>query len=53
MILEENIDITFSSDAHSPEQVGFMLKETVEEIKKLGFSKAVYFEKRKKIKVKI
>jgi histidinol-phosphatase (PHP family) len=53
MVLEENIDITFSSDAHSPEQVGFMLKETVEEIKKLGFSKAVYFEKRKKINIKI
>ena len=53
MILEENIDITFSSDAHSPDQVGFMLKETVEEIKKLGFSEAVYFEKRKKHKVKI
>jgi histidinol-phosphatase (PHP family) len=53
MILEENIDITFSSDAHSPEQVGFMLKETIEEIKKFGFSEAVYFEKRKKHKVKI
>ena len=53
MVLEENIDITFSSDAHSPEQVGFMLKETVEEIKKLGFNEAIYFEKRKKIKVKI
>ena len=53
MVLEENIDITFSSDAHSPEQVGYMLKETVEEIKKLGFSEAVYFEKRKKIKIKI
>jgi histidinol-phosphatase (PHP family) len=53
MVLEENIDITFSSDAHSPEQVGFMLKETVEEIKKLGFNEAIYFEKRKKHKVKI
>ena len=53
MVLEENIDITFSSDAHSPEQVGYMLKETVEEIKKLGFNEAIYFEKRKKHKVKI
>ena len=53
IILEENIDITFSSDAHSPERVGYMLKETVEEMKKLGFSEAVYFEKRKKHKVKI
>jgi len=53
MILEENIDITFSSDAHSPDQVGFMLKETIEKVKEMGFSEAVYFEKRKKIKVKI
>jgi len=53
MVLNENIDITFSSDAHSPEQVGFMLKETVEKAKKLGFDKAVYFEKRQKIKVSL
>ncbi|AZV47152.1 histidinol phosphate phosphatase [Nautilia sp. PV-1] len=53
MLLEENIDITFSSDAHSPEQVGFMLSETVEKAKKIGFNKAVYFEKRKKIEVNI
>jgi len=53
MLLEERIDITFSSDAHSPEQVGYMLKESVEKIKKLGFDSAVYFEKRKKIKIKL
>jgi histidinol-phosphatase (PHP family) len=53
MILEENIDITFSSDAHSPEQVGFMLKQTVQKAKEAGFDKAVYFEKRKKTEVKI
>ncbi|GAB6074100.1 histidinol-phosphatase HisJ family protein [Nautilia lithotrophica] len=53
MILEEGIDITFSSDAHSPEQVGFMLKEAVQKAKKMGFSEAVYFEKKQKIKVKI
>jgi histidinol-phosphatase (PHP family) len=53
MVLEENIDITFSSDAHSPDQVGFMLSETVEKAKKMGFNKAVYFEKRQKIEVNI
>ncbi|ACM93403.1 histidinol phosphatase [Nautilia profundicola AmH] len=53
MIFEENIDITFSSDAHSPEQVGFMLNETVQKAKQLGFNEAVYFEKKQKIKVKI
>jgi len=53
MLLEENIDITFSSDAHSPEQVGYMLKETVQKAKNLGFSQAVYFEKRSKRVVKL
>jgi len=53
MLLEEKVDVTFGSDAHSPEQVGFMLKENIEKIKKIGFDKAVYFEKRKKITVSI
>jgi len=53
MLLEESIDITFSSDAHSPEQVGYMLKETVQKAKNLGFSQAVYFEKRSKRVVKL
>jgi histidinol-phosphatase (PHP family) len=48
MILEEGIDITFSSDAHSPSQVGFMLNEAVQKAKALGFEKAVYFEKKEK-----
>ena len=53
IILEEGIDITFSSDAHAPNQVGYMLKETVQKAKNIGFSEAVYFEKKQKIKVKI
>jgi len=53
MILEEGIDITFSSDAHAPNQVGYMLKQTVQKAKNMGFSEAVYFEKKQKIKVKI
>ncbi len=53
MILEENIDITFSSDAHSPDQVGFMLEETIRKAKEMGFTQAVYFEKRSKRVVKL
>ncbi len=48
MVLEEGIDITFSSDAHSPSQVGFMLNEAIQKAKVLGFEKAVYFEKKEK-----
>ena len=53
MILEEKIDITFSSDAHNINQVGFMLKETIQKAKNMGFSEAVYFENRQKIRVKL
>ena len=53
MILNEGIDITFSSDAHSPEQVGYMLKDTIEKIKKLGVNEAVFFKNRVKHKIKI
>ena len=53
MILEERIDITFSSDAHNINQVGFMLKETIQKAKNIGFSEAVYFENRQKIRVKL
>ncbi|WP_457561570.1 histidinol-phosphatase [Caminibacter pacificus] len=53
MILEENIDLTTSSDAHSPSQVGFMLKETTQKLKKMGVEKLVYFEKKEKREFKI
>jgi len=53
MLLEEKIDITFSSDAHKVEDVGYKLKESVQKAKEIGFDSAVYFEKRKKIKVRI
>jgi len=48
MIKEKNIDITFGSDAHSPNQVGLYLKECYNTAKLLGFDKAVYFENREK-----
>ncbi|MEO1924099.1 MAG: histidinol-phosphatase HisJ family protein [Nautiliaceae bacterium] len=53
MLLEENIDLTTSSDAHSVEQVGFMLKETTEKLKKMGVEKLVYFENKQKKYFKI
>ena len=53
MILEERIDITFGSDAHNINQVGFMLKETIQKAKNIGFSEAVYFENRQKVRVKL
>jgi len=48
MIKEANIDITFGSDAHNPNQVGFYLKECYNMAKFLGYKKAVYFENREK-----
>jgi histidinol-phosphatase (PHP family) len=47
------IDITFGSDAHSPQQVGLNLQEAINIAKQIGFKKAVYFEKREKIYVNI
>ena len=53
MILNEGIDITLASDAHSPSQVGYHLKETIEKLKKLGVNEAVYFKNREKFKIKL
>jgi len=43
---ELNIPITFSSDAHSVEQVGFGYSEAIEIAKKIGYTKSVTFEQR-------
>ena len=43
---ELDIPITFSSDAHSIEQVGFGYQETTALAKKIGYTKAVTFEQR-------
>jgi len=48
MIKEKNIDITFGSDAHSPIQVGFQLKECYNIAKFLGYKKVAYFENKEK-----
>jgi len=43
---EMNIPITFSSDAHAVEQVGFGYDEVVTLAKKVGYTKVVTFEQR-------
>jgi len=52
-LLEEiysfNIPITFGSDAHSVEQIGFRKDYCENLAKEIGFSKCVYFENREKI----
>ena len=48
MIKNYNIDITFGSDAHSPNQVGFYLKEAYQIAKQIGFKRVAYFENREK-----
>jgi histidinol-phosphatase (PHP family) len=53
MIRDEGIDITFSSDAHKPQDVGYKLNEAINLAKNLGFTEAVYFENRQKQKIKL
>ncbi len=53
MILQEGIDLTLSSDAHSPQQVGFGYDTVMEKLKKLGVKKLVYFEKKEKKEISI
>ena len=45
---EMNIDITFGSDAHSVEQVGFKYEEATALAKEIGYTKCVTFENREK-----
>jgi histidinol-phosphatase (PHP family) len=55
-LLEEayalDIPITFGSDAHTPEQVGFAYAETTALAKEVGYTRAVTFEKRDRHLVK-
>jgi histidinol-phosphatase (PHP family) len=53
IIKDEGIDITFSSDAHKTQDVGYKITQAVELAKKIGFSEAVYFENRVKQKIKL
>ncbi len=53
IILNEGIDLTLSSDAHSIEQVGFMINETLNELKKLGINELTIYKNRQKQKIKV
>ena len=46
MAYEMNINITFGSDAHSVDQVGFKYEEVTRIAKDIGFSKCVAFDNR-------
>ncbi len=46
LAFEMGINITFGSDAHNIEQIGFMYEETVHLAKEIGFKNCVSFEKR-------
>jgi len=47
------IDITLSSDAHKPEQVGLFNKEVMGMIKKAGYTEVAYFINKKKQFIKL
>lgn len=49
MAYENGCDITFGSDAHRPEEVGFMLNEAMDLAYCIGFRQLATFEKRCKI----
>ena len=48
MIKKANIDITFGSDAHSIDQIGFGYDEVVTLAKKVGYTKCVTFKNKVK-----
>ena len=48
MAFELDIGITFGSDAHAVEQVGFKYDEVASLAKEIGFKKAAYYENRDK-----
>lgn len=51
MAYELEIPITFSSDAHNVEQIGFAYDEVTNLAKEIGYKKCIYFNNRDKIEV--
>lgn len=49
LCFELNIPITFSSDAHSVDQVGLNYEKASSFAKEIGYSKCIYFNQREKI----
>ncbi len=52
MAFERDIPITFGSDAHKPEQVGYKKDEIAAFARSVGYSEAVHYIKRDRIKAK-
>ncbi|MEO1941939.1 MAG: histidinol phosphate phosphatase, partial [Campylobacterales bacterium] len=50
---EMGVDITFGSDAHSPEQVGHRLEKLVQLAKKFGWREGVYFKNKRPVKFQL
>jgi histidinol-phosphatase (PHP family) len=50
LMREVGVDITFGSDAHSPDQVGYRLEELVQLAKKFGWREGVYFKNKRPVK---
>jgi histidinol-phosphatase (PHP family) len=48
MAYEMEIDITFGSDAHAVDQVGFKYDEVAHVAKEIGFDRVAVFRKRRK-----
>ncbi len=53
MILNEGVDLTTSSDAHAPEQVGYKIYETTQKLKSMGINELTIYKKKQKEKIKI
>jgi histidinol-phosphatase (PHP family) len=51
LCFELDIPITFSSDAHSVDQVGFKYEDASRLAKEVGYIKCIYFDQREKIEV--
>jgi len=49
MAFDLNIDITFSSDAHSLEQIGYKYDEVVKIVKNIGYTRCVSYERKEKL----
>lgn len=52
MAYERGIPITFGSDAHKPEQVGFKKDEIAKFAKSVGYTEAVHYIKRERVSVR-
>lgn len=48
LFFENNVPLTIGTDAHSPDDVDFMLKETIEKLRQFGYRKLSGFKNRRR-----